>query len=1479
MDKPFLIGSLLGKEELICLLCSEYFRDPRILPCQDTFCRKCLQTIFDEKQAKTSVKIASILCPKCHAVTALPDIGVSGFPLDVNIRKKKDEFMEKLLDSARPLSGEQSTTPNKSHSLPKMAKRLFEERQKEEEASKPSFMKHDWNTHILGSFDNVNTSNDDLDQLRRNRPTFSPGTRRHQLVDGLIRSRRERSPHVSTRNAPSATPRFTPIDPNLVEDSHTYRPFSGSRPARLASPRSKLNTGLHHKSDPGFDRTTFKSPTSPDGFLSPDFVPSPVPSTETNNNIPDSSKDAVSDIPEDFASSGRQSRSRRQVHFKDSQPGVIRKERETTKTSDPSEKFGKSPVIRDSKSDKTSTKRNTGSTHSDGTSITSDNTSTSYRPDMRQTGKISSVNKTVTDGNKVPSSFLKSSSSSSTISSSASPISSSSSKLSSSEWKAESHVGSRSPITPTSPLSHVTKTSPSMSHAEQINTDKPSVSSLHGKTSPQRRYTGSQQVPPSLRTSSSPIIASSSNTTPSKNIPSSPIGASSPRTAPSPIATSSPSHDPKLESVEFSESGRTSPGKVRRRPGIPSSLRSPTDKSRSPDGRRPYLSPTRGKVSPTLKTSPRGANTLPRNHKPNVFTFDSGHRAKNGCSEVVGEAPPSARTSTTPTCSGDNRKMYDNSSNVSRSSGHRTPLTDTPVSDDTTAHVKRDKEMGRVVGQAAEPVRRGLFEGQPSSVSTTRLHNSYQSSRGSSDKPTGFSGPNIKDPSANVVTVTGEGQRRSRVAEKTVNNEEASQRPGSKGKVYTTSVICDDDDTPSVESGRRARYRQDSTVTNTSINTSINATISTSKNQTGIITDNDDGSSRAKPPDGAAINTNRPGARLDNTPGSATTTRWTTPGVDQIKGRIDKDTSRDVDASNESVSDNTGLAGGSSGICPDRLRTTTTKARLTANIDVGSFIPTTVAEQNRINNLEEERDINERLRESYISDEDKRKKDAPKRDKYRSKVENWKCDSVTESNRTAKSATRDIPIFRKEPMNVESPSPVTSHGTGGYSCATANGLGGVSVSDKLGAINREGEVTGKIGDLITNSEDDSTELSGEDSGTQQESSWSAIYQDIYDDITREVSKEREKLGESKIDVSKENGTSADTLNNSYDTDQSSLRDDTTQTPGGRISSKERKLGGATRLVEPEVEVTLEEEEDMTPEKPVYSTTELWCVEKREYEMPTSLVILSNGTTVVAEFNSGRLQYYDDTGTFVHNVDGVKPFCITASGEDHVIVADRRHKTVRGFDQYGVDTIQWEDNQFKWISGIGCLSDGHLVIYNRDNYKVGIYNKSGDKLSEFGSYGERDTQLCMADFLAVDSNDRILLCDSGNHCIKIFDVGGRFLLKFGVRGHKNGQMEWPKGVCCDNNDNIIVADNRNARVSLYSPDGEFIQHLVKNVANPYGVCLSRDNTLLGVTHYALTGYSQLAMYKLTDFVPSDTSDEPETRTDVTAIGQSATDTAE
>ena len=78
-----------------CSICTEVFTDPRVLPCQHTFCLKCLVNYGKNRPPGDDMP-----CPLCRKEFTIPDDGFSGM--------QKNFIVEKLLSARQLSAGEEA---------------------------------------------------------------------------------------------------------------------------------------------------------------------------------------------------------------------------------------------------------------------------------------------------------------------------------------------------------------------------------------------------------------------------------------------------------------------------------------------------------------------------------------------------------------------------------------------------------------------------------------------------------------------------------------------------------------------------------------------------------------------------------------------------------------------------------------------------------------------------------------------------------------------------------------------------------------------------------------------------------------------------------------------------------------------------------------------------------------------------------------------------------------------------------------------------------------------------------------------------------------------------------------------------------------------------------------------------------------------------------------------------------------------------
>ena len=113
-------------------------------------------------------------------------------------------------------------------------------------------------------------------------------------------------------------------------------------------------------------------------------------------------------------------------------------------------------------------------------------------------------------------------------------------------------------------------------------------------------------------------------------------------------------------------------------------------------------------------------------------------------------------------------------------------------------------------------------------------------------------------------------------------------------------------------------------------------------------------------------------------------------------------------------------------------------------------------------------------------------------------------------------------------------------------------------------------------------------------------------------------------------------------------------------------------------------------------------------------------------------------------------------------------------------------------------------DSHGYIYVSDGYdnaRVHKYTADGQLLISWGSPGTGPGEFDISHCVRVDRDDRVLVCDRTNNRIQLFDTDGNYLEEWG------GFLE-PDTIHIDENDVVYVAELQQ-RVSILNLQGELL----------------------------------------------------------------------
>ena len=208
-----------------------------------------------------------------------------------------------------------------------------------------------------------------------------------------------------------------------------------------------------------------------------------------------------------------------------------------------------------------------------------------------------------------------------------------------------------------------------------------------------------------------------------------------------------------------------------------------------------------------------------------------------------------------------------------------------------------------------------------------------------------------------------------------------------------------------------------------------------------------------------------------------------------------------------------------------------------------------------------------------------------------------------------------------------------------------------------------------------------------------------------------------------------------------------------------------------------------------------------------------------GSPFKLSVNGGR-EYTRSSGSvsIVFGSEGSKPgqFCrpwgICSDQKGNIIVGDRSNHRIQVFNSKGEFSHAFgsegsRPGQFNRPAGVAATREGDIVIADKDNHRIQKFKLNGKLVQCFGSRGSSDSQMVYPYDVSVHQNDgRIAVTDTGNHRILIFTHDGLLLGKFGYKGYLCGHFDSPRGIAINNNGHVVVSDFNTHHVLVIDPNG-------------------------------------------------------------------------
>jgi DNA-binding beta-propeller fold protein YncE len=241
----------------------------------------------------------------------------------------------------------------------------------------------------------------------------------------------------------------------------------------------------------------------------------------------------------------------------------------------------------------------------------------------------------------------------------------------------------------------------------------------------------------------------------------------------------------------------------------------------------------------------------------------------------------------------------------------------------------------------------------------------------------------------------------------------------------------------------------------------------------------------------------------------------------------------------------------------------------------------------------------------------------------------------------------------------------------------------------------------------------------------------------------------------------------------------------------------------------------------------------------QFDHPAGMTTDRAGNLYVADYMNGRVQVFDSKGNFVRQIGskGTEPgqlqFPITveiSKNGQHLYIGQLQALDVFTLDGQFVKHVTFDSPNAGFAAGIATdPATGNIFVATA--FEIEVYSPDfGQYIRTFGEYGQGNGQFNNTCDLLFDHQGRLLVADRANSRVQVFDANGTFLTAFGTRGEESGQFLSPCGLSIDGSGFIYVSDAHRVQVFDYSDTDGILSYFP---VITFGSAGTGDNQFLGI----------------------------------------------
>jgi DNA-binding beta-propeller fold protein YncE len=244
-----------------------------------------------------------------------------------------------------------------------------------------------------------------------------------------------------------------------------------------------------------------------------------------------------------------------------------------------------------------------------------------------------------------------------------------------------------------------------------------------------------------------------------------------------------------------------------------------------------------------------------------------------------------------------------------------------------------------------------------------------------------------------------------------------------------------------------------------------------------------------------------------------------------------------------------------------------------------------------------------------------------------------------------------------------------------------------------------------------------------------------------------------------------------------------------------------------------------------------------------FQDPRHIAVDGLGRIYVGEYQTGRIQVFDPTGTFrsLWRIDSEAPDRGLAVGRDGTTYVLQRGRIFLHKGETGsrVGQLAYGDDRPNFEAVVATVDGGFVAVWD-------------DAIVRFDAQGQPALTIAKAiagrahfadniKAMAVDGLGNMYVLGHVSENVFVFAPEGQFVTRFGGTGDAPGQLRAASAIAVDGHGRVYVSDLKG--IQVFEPDGRYLR-LIKPDTYAFGITVDEKDAL-----YAVTAKKKVLKYNL------------------------------